>query len=159
MFDPNDSDTVSLEGYPFAWRWTGENHANISEEMLARIQPLNDKSAGEAWQHAMGIQGMSYQEQFTETHELEVDRRGADEPEHDVGEWLKARLPDHSDPIFVSWTERMAAKTDRETFIQHWNTFCYPVEDVVIWPQNEQWVLLFDYKQRFYFAVSNPAAP
>ena len=143
-----------MDGYPFAWRWTGEKHADIAEKMLSRIRPLNDSRARDVWDHALRLQGENYQERFEETDELDVDRRGAGEPDDIVSTWLKSVLPDTSGPVFISWTERMAVQTELGVFIRHWDTFCYPVEDVVIWPQNESWVLLFDYKQRFYFAAA-----
>lgn len=153
MFETTESDYVPMDGYPFAWRWTGENHADISTEMLERIRPLNEFRASDAWDHALKLQGENYRERFEEKDELEVDRRGAGEPADQVSQWLNSILPESDEPIYVSWTKNMAAQTEREVFVSNWSTFCYPVEDVVIWPQSEKWVLLFDYKQRFYFAV------
>jgi Protein of unknown function (DUF2947) len=153
MFETIESDYDEMDGYPFAWRWTGENHADISPEILERIKPLSEARARDAWDHALGLQGEFYKKRFSETDELEVDRTDVNDPENGVSAWLCSVLPASDEPVYISWTERMAARTERDVIVNHWNTFCYPVEDVVIWPQSESWVLLFDYKQRFFFAV------
>jgi len=37
----------------------------------------------------------------------------------------------------------MTIEMDIDIFIKHWHTFYYPVENVVIWPQREHWVLFY----------------
>ena len=153
MFDVRKTDYSPIEDYTFGWRWTDQNRVDVPLAELSRIKPLTQEKAREAWDYSAAFQGKAYRTRFREIDEFHINGRGEPDRDDVVQDWLEKRLPPEGERVFISWTERMAVETDRETFIKHWDTFCYPVEDVVIWPQTEHWVLLFDYKQRFYFAV------
>lgn len=154
MFNTSETDYLALETYRFGWRWTDIRRIVIPEDDLIRIKPLSIEKAKEAWEYANRLQGSSYRTRFKEVDTFEVDGRGTENSDAEVAHWLQKYLSSGSDTIYVSWTEQQAMTTDVRTFVLYWETFCFPVEDVVIWPQHEQWVLLFDYKQRFYFAIA-----
>ncbi|WP_456426645.1 hypothetical protein [Rhodocaloribacter sp.] len=151
MFDVSEKDYAPLEDYRYGWRWTDPNRLSLAPDDLRRIRPLTPEKAREAWTYSEAFQGKAYQTRFREIDAFHVDARN-----EAVRAWLHATLPPEPERLFLSWTEDMAVETDRDTLVRHWDTFCYPVEDVVIWPHSERWVLLFDYKQRFYFAVASP---
>lgn len=155
MFEAKQGDYVPLGGHAFGWRWTEKDRVDIAPDALRRIKPLTPQKAEEAMAYSEAFQGEAYRMRFREIDQYDVDGRWEPALDDKVRSWLHGALPREQERIFVSWTERMAVETDRDTFVQHWDTFCYPVEDVVIWPQSERWVLLFDYKQRFYFAVAD----
>lgn len=142
---------VPWEGYPFAWRWTDPQRRALPAADLVRVRPLTTAKAGEAWHHAGTLQGAAYRDRFREVDAFAVDGR-SDVHEAAAAGWLGRTLPCTPEPVFVSWTPRMAVATVRDVFVRHWASFCFPVEDVVIWPAGEGWVLLFDYRQCFYFA-------
>lgn len=152
MFTFTDSDIVSLDAFPISWRWRSEKHHRLSDEDLAKIQPFTPDKASAAYKYSENFQGKNYRENFREVDEYPVEVRGDNPDGENVRDWLTNLLGTPSLPILISWEEHWAVTTDSETFIRFWDDFLYPVEDVVIWPQDESWVLLWDYKQRFYFA-------
>ena len=37
-------------------------------------------------------------------------------------------------------------------FCQYWDDFCYPAsDDVTIWPLSEEWFLIYDHSEKFFF--------
>jgi len=159
MFEVTEKDYSPIEAYPFGWRWTEKNRIDIPPHALSRIKPFTEEKARAAWDYAEGFQGKMYWTRFQEIDGYDINGRGSPDLDDEIRQWLANTLPATPERVFISWTEQMAVETDRETFINYWDTFCYPVEDVVIWPQSERWVLLFDYKQRFYFAVEQTPNP
>lgn len=151
MFEISENDCVSLEDFAYGWRWTDTDRIKITADHLARIKPLTPDKAEEAWTYSNAFQGEAYRTRFHEMDEYHIDGSG-DLVRADAVQWLRARLPSDDVQIFISWTEQQAVATVLDTFIRYWDAFCFPVEDVVIWPSHERWVLLFDYKQRFYYA-------
>lgn len=158
MFKVSDTDYVPVGDYIFGWRWIDKDRVEISDERLARIRPLTKERAEAAWDYSKSFQGIAYSERFLEIDEYHVDGRGDPGRDGAVRDWLTKCLDQEAERVFISWTKQQAVETDLSTFIKFWNTFCYPVEDVVIWPASESWVLLFDYKQRFYHAVERAEA-
>ena len=150
MFSIEPHDSVPLDTFAIRWRWTEAQHTALPPAHLHRIQPLTEAKAQAAYAYAKAFQGSGYRTRFREVAEFAV----GDREDAGVARWLRDTLPDGPALLFISWTERFAAAVAVDTFIAYWSSFCYPVEDVVIWPQHEGWVLLFDYKQRFYFAVA-----
>ena len=153
MFIVEQNQYASIDSYPFAWRWTDRSRRVIPPEDLCRIKPLSPETALLAWTYAESLQGEAYWKRFQEIDQFDINGRGSPQYDENIHSWLHQRLPAEAQTIFISWSERMAVETDRATFVRYWDTFCFPVEDVVIWPRREDWVLLFDYKQRFYFAT------
>jgi len=147
-------DYVTLDTWPFGWRFADSELVDIPVRDRDEIRPFSETAARLAWDYAAALHGQSYRDRFRETAELQVDGRGSASLEGPVSERLDSILPATTEQLFVSWTERMAAESRRDFFVRHWSAFCFPVEDVVIWPQDVAWVLAFDYKQRFYFALS-----
>ena len=141
------TDFVAMDGYPFAWRWKREN----VDSSLSGIKPLTESKAAELYEYSKRFQGRDYHDLFDEQAFLDLEVSGLGNKE--VADWLEKTFPESNDQLIISWTQRQAVLTDLQTFVVNWFSFCMPVEDVVIWPENEQWVMLFDYKQRFYFAV------
>ena len=154
MFAVDPKDYIPLADYTFAWRWRDADRVDIPVAALRRIRPLSTPKAGQAWEYVKRFQGDAYWSRSREVGEFAVDGQSAG-----ARSWLAGHLPGQTAKIYISWTQRMALETDSALFIEYWDTFCFPVEDVVIWPPSENWVLLFDYKERFYYAVEKTAAP
>lgn len=153
MFQIAEKDYLPLTDYIFGWRWMDAKRIVIPKEDLNLIKPMAYEKAKMAYAYSNGLQGKTYFEKYDEKAFYEIDSR-YDTDKAAINSWLAAQLPKGNEKLFVSWSEQQAVETDQNIFIKYWDTFCYPVEDSVIWPENEKWILLFDYKQRFYFAVS-----
>ena len=134
MFAVITNDFIALENAPFGWRWTSEKHSAVPLGDRSEIKPLSEPKALEAWEYAKSLQGTSYRMRFKEIAELEVENPAESLPEGFIREWLSGHLSETQGPVYLSWSERMAVQTDSKTLVKYWNTFCYPVEDVVIWP-------------------------
>ncbi len=152
MFNYTDADLVSLDAFPISWRWRSEKHNRLSDRDLAKIQPFTPAKANAAYKYSENFQGKNYREKFQEIDDYPVEVRGDNPQGENVHDWLTKLLGNIPESIFISWDKDWAVATDVLTFTRFWDDFLYPVEDVVIWPQDESWVLLWDYKQRFYFA-------
>jgi hypothetical protein len=157
QFSLQPRDYRPIDSWPFGWRFVDTDRIEIPRPDLDRIRPLSEAASRSAWDHAAVLHGSGYRNRFTETDGFEVNGRWSAELEDPVTAWLEEVIPPTNAPLFLSWTERMAVETVRDVFVRHWSAFCYPVEDLVAWPRHEAWVLAFDYKQRFYFAVSRGA--
>jgi len=158
MFEVDDKDYVQLRECPFGCRWTDSVRAPISDDELSQIRPLSFQKSQAAWDYAEAFQGENYWERFQEIDQFTADGRGDEGHDNVIRAWLTKCLSSEPIPLFVSWTEQQAVETNALVFIKYWDTFCYPVEDLVIWPKHERWVLLFDYKQNFYFAQARAAS-
>ena len=152
MFTYHESDCISLEAFPIKWRWLEENHTPLPEADLQTIHPLSEAKAREAYAYSSNFQGENYRTRYQEIDEYHVEGRNHEPYYKNAREWLLSHLGNDSGIIFISWIEPWAMAVELRTFLTYWESFLYPVEDVVIWPAHEQWALLFDYKQRFYFA-------
>lgn len=152
MFTFSDSDIVSLDAFPISWRWRSEKHNRLPDADLAKIHPFTPDKASAAYKYSDNFQGKNYRDKFQEIDEYPVEVRGENPAGENVRDWLINLLGKTPLPIFISWSKNWAVATDSDTLIRFWDDFLYPVEDVVIWPVDESWVLLWDYKQRFYFA-------
>jgi len=146
-------DYLNMRDTPYGWRWLDTKRVDIPKDELNGIRPLTPEKAKAAYSYSERFQGTAYQQYFEELDTFVVDSRGDQERRETVSRWLEMRLPADQSDLLISWTEKMAVVTDRDLFIKYWDSFCYPVEDVVIWPLSEGWVLLFDYKQRFFYAI------
>jgi hypothetical protein len=50
------------------------------------------------------------------------------------------------------WDERLAICVSWGVFCQYWDDFCYPAsDDVAIWPLSEEWFLIIDHSEKFFF--------
>ncbi len=147
-------DLQPMEGFPWAWRWTDPSRANVEADALEHIRPLTPAAASRVLERSSVLQGKEYPARFEEIADLDVGLHGRFDEHRDgiTREWLARYVPESDDPVVVSYDERHAMLTTGAIFVRHWDTFCFPVEDVVIFPLSEEWTLAFDYKQRFYFA-------
>lgn len=152
MFHYDDTDFCKMAEFALKWRWTSAKHNKLPLDELAKIQPFTEDTANILWQYSKRMQGKNYQEKYQEVDEFHVPGRNDAKAVDVTRIWLQEKIGGTTQPLLISWIESWAALTTIEIFIKYWDDFCYPVEDNVIWPQDESWALLFDYKQRFYFA-------
>ena len=146
------ADMTDLSAFPLRWRWTPERSAGFTEDLLARIQPLQPEKARELCQLALTSLSAEPGDFDIITrlfeHPVRIDTRSAD-----VVAWLTERIP-AGVPIVVSWNCDVAVLTDSDLFIAHWDDFCYPSsDDVSVFPLDAGWVLHFWHEEQFLYAT------
>lgn len=68
--------------------------------------------------------------------------------------WLRQHQPNFSTSVILSWDKDIALRTTWGIFTSYWDDFCYPMsDDLVVWPEDEKWVLLYHHEERFYFGT------
>gem|GEM_PF-3314778 len=131
---PETPNETLLSSFPLAWRWTDPRYHALPPESLARIRPLDEGAAENAWKTSSRLASDDALDPFRPNAHLfcqitELDT--GDEDEHIVDMWLKDRLPKLPIDVIVSWQPTIAVVTDTEIFMQYWSSFCYPASDDV----------------------------
>lgn len=148
MITLSESDFVSLDAFPFAWRWTQEGHASFPAATLARIRPLAPDRAGaiapEATELCVG-------------GDTATMRSAAGDPER-VRAWLATLPVKPETAILAFWDVETAVVTDWQTFVTYWDDFCYPAsDDVTVWNPRGVWYLCYDHEEVFRFGRRSPS--
>lgn len=57
--------------------------------------------------------------------------------------------------VILSWSAESALVTRWDTFVQHWDAFCYPSsDDVTVWPLSGEWTLCYHHDETIDFRRS-----
>jgi hypothetical protein len=140
---------MTVREHSLAWRWTDPNHAVLSDHVLAQIHPVEQMEAVRLFQKGLCFVGRNglIPETFPK-----IVRQRADILAEVGCCWLRQQQPDISQHVYVSWLCDTAIRTTWEVFINHWNNFCYPAsDDVIIWPESENWALFYFHEEEFQF--------
>jgi hypothetical protein len=140
MMTLSDSDFVPLEGFSLAWRWTQDDA--LPPASLERIRPLSLERAAaiapEATELCIG-------------GDTAMLRSAAGDPSR-IRDWLNALPVERDAVVLASWDVETAVATDWETFVKHWDDFCYAgSDDVTFWSPTATWYLCYDHEEVFRF--------
>lgn len=132
--------------HPLAWRW-----GQLPVDVLAQMEAL---SADDAliWhiQSLLFLDPDCLSPKFFEVVRFQNEGLACAE----VGAWLRAQQPDLERRIQISWSEDLAVCTTWGIFTAYWDDFCYPSsDDVVIFPEAAEWVLLYHHTHEFQFGL------
>jgi hypothetical protein len=146
------ADFAPLDDFPLLGRWTRRSHDLLPAAALATIRPLTRAAAAALAPEAANR--CSERPAF----ELELSISA----EWDDGEPVRERLwalgIPHDERVILSWTRELAVETRWETFVQHWDAFCYPSsDDVTVWARHSDWTLCYRHFQFIEFSRSPPA--
>ena len=146
MIELAQSDFVSLEEFPLAWRFAPERVGEASSNWLSRVRPLGQSRAADAALFARDSCGAS--------REFTITLRSDDSPLV-VQAALNALPPAPATRIVLSWDSRTAVATEWEVFVAHWGVFCYPAsDDVTIMPLDGDWCLCYRHYEIFQFSAA-----
>ena len=144
---------MTIREHPLAWRWTDSRYALFPENILAQIEPVDLRRAEDLFRHSLRLLGRD--ELSPEAFETVVRSR-ADIPTGAGCAWLRAQQPDLFARVSVSWEKSVAVQTTWEIFSSRWDDFCYPSsDDVVVWPESENWALFYHHEEEFQFGGIN----
>jgi hypothetical protein len=139
---------MTIREHPLAWRWTDPKYAVLPDDTLAQMQPIGQE-AERLFQKSRGF----LLRDSLSTHEFRsIVRHSGDVPVEVGRRWLRQQQPDLSTQVLVSWQRDAAIRTTWKIFTAHWDDFCYPSsDDVIVWPESEQWALFYFHEQEFQF--------
>jgi hypothetical protein len=152
----NDFEYSVLEEFPYKWRWIDPKYNVLPEHELKMIFPLAEKSSELLFYHALKYsQDWEYrlsEDLFYDIVSIDAKVISDDADIEGIRTWLLNHLPKDNPEIFISWQPDTAVRTNVNLFVRYWDDFCYPGDDVAIFPLSEEWVLLYWHEERFYFA-------
>lgn len=139
-----------IQDHKLAWRWTDQAHAVLPDEVLAQMYPANLSEAQALHKRSMTLLGRDglrpeFSAAIVCTEEFS-SQAGT--------KWLSQQHPQSDQPVFLSWDQESALRTNWGVFTSYWQEFCYPVsDDLVVFPESEAWVLLYHHKEEFHFGT------
>ena len=139
----SSNDYTSLDEFPLGWRFTSQRLSRPAADVVSRLRPLGRDAAARAARTA---------------GERDCDAIGeprtfrSDDPPGTVRTNLHALAIDPRTEIVLSWNPSTALRTDWETFVGHWDDFCYPAADNVdIRAPDGDWILRYHHYEVFQF--------
>jgi len=130
---------MTVQEFPLAWRWTQPTHALLSPEVLTRIRPLSPSQAARARVGAPEGGASAVSCSTSDSHPAEIRS------------WLLRLQPNVEVPVAVCWSKDLGVETDWGLFVEHWDDFCYPFDEVTIQPVTGGWLLLYHGEEQFEF--------
>ena len=127
-----------IEEFPLIWRWRQATHAIFARSDLATLQPCTPIEA-----QAIRAQTRTYivRNGWTINCSEQTSISVRDVSQSKGCAWLRSLVPDLLEEIIVSWDDCMALWTKWELFTRCWDDFCYPFDDVIIIPKQDNWLL------------------
>lgn len=146
-----EQDFADISTFSLAWRWTDAKYWKASEFELKKIRPFTPATARRLWnemcQKTFGEE--SNAQAFFATDALECQTDGESTL---VVQWLASLFTDQSCQVIIFWEPDKAVVTEQDLFVRHWDDFCFPsVEDVIIQPVDDSWVLFYNHEEMFHF--------
>lgn len=127
-----------MDKFPLKWRWTDDDYYRLPDEELEKILPLTQESAKDTWKKSLTF--IDLNNEFLPNPELFDSIEIIESNDSDnVIRWLSEKIT--SDTIILSWQPEFSVKTCRDVFLRYWDEFCYPSDDLSIWPDSEEWVI------------------
>jgi hypothetical protein len=146
------ADFAPLDSFPLKWRWTDSRWNELPPDVLSTIRPLAEVKAHEIFRVSAGYyknDGLN-EPLFGGIVQTRAESEGDNFLR--VQRWLLTEIPDAPREVVLSWDSRRAAVVAWGTFCRFWDDFCYPgSDDVAIFPQNEEWALLYHREEYLFF--------
>ncbi|MGE8060471.1 hypothetical protein [Pseudomonas sp. NPDC089547] len=139
---------MRIQNHKLAWRWIDPAYAVLPQKILAQMQAVLPDEA-----RALHKRTLHFLDNHCLSTELRPEVFNAEQagPER-CSNWLKQLQPHLEQPVSLSWEAETALRTTWEVFISFWPEFCYPSsDDLVVFPESEEWVLLYNHDQNFQF--------
>ena len=140
---------MPIEKFPLSWRWTNKSHAELPEEDLAKITPIDQKLASELFDAGSSVI------QERSSVEASVDTAGSEET---IRAWLR-RLPlSSASTVTIVWSKQLGVRLPWGIFVDYWSDFCYPSSDeAFVFLEDGSCALSYDHSEQFrYTGVRNP---
>lgn len=154
----NTRDTVPLDRFPEAWRWSRDRGVEVTEAELARIRPLSSAAAAALWEETPSYVRSMFPPGGGLAPDAAQYRVGA-YGDASVPQWLFSMVPDGAEKLLVIWERELAVHTDWALFVKLWDSFCLPCkDDAWIVPETRDWLLAYHHEDEFFFLRESPGA-
>lgn len=149
-FEILDIDIISLEKFPLKWRWTDERYRKFSETVLSRINPLTTEKASELYDFQSRFSPFENFQYEKVTDENYIRTNFFDSPA--ITGWLKNKIGEEENFIFLCWNRNWAVRTTARVFCDYWEDFCYPAsDDIVITAEKVNWIIVYHHEEYLFF--------
>lgn len=144
-------DLTPLSDFSERWRWTDPAHDLLPQDALDTIQPVSAFRALDVWnaeRRFLDVRENSLSRDFftVERFPIPQEREGAKR-------WLARRLVPATERVVICYGQETAVITTAETFVNYWDSFCYPSDDVTVWPLTQCWALLHHHTEVFHYGI------
>ncbi len=139
---------MDIRQHTLAWRWTDSNYAQLPEDVLGQLLPIDVAEAVKHHKVALSYLGRDALSPLFTSLVLSTKHLSAEEGTC----WLKQHGPPSSTEIILSWDPTVALRTTWAIFVKYWQEFCYPAsDDLVVFPSIGNWALLYHHEEEFHF--------
>ena len=142
---------LPMSEFSLKYRFTDPKWNLLPKEYLTKIRPFSV-----AWARRLRERSIAFLYSLDRRVDLftQVLHHDADgEPEEITRSWLQDLPSDDDEDVVISWNREDAVLAPWGVFVRYWDDFCYPFENVVVWPLSENWVLQPNNDARFRFGV------
>mgnify|MGYP001797139176 CR=1 FL=1 len=147
MIEFSSSDFSPLAEFPLLWRWTQATHHLLTSAIMSTLAPLASTAAVRVAREASRkctARGIT---------ERELSFRAEAAIATAVGSRLDALAIPRDERIVLSWNSDVALVTRWDTFVDHWDAFCYPSsDDVTVMPLRGGWALCYYHDELMEFS-------
>lgn len=141
--------TMDIREHPLGWRWTDPQHAVLPDDVLDQMMPFSSEEAEELLERSGAFNGRK--KISPRQYEVRVISSAILSPAEGSA-WLRFQQPDTEAEVFLLWDSDTAIQTTWGIFAKYWEDFCYPSsDDLGVWPEDEEWGLLFHHNEEFHF--------
>jgi len=153
----------SFDEFPLKWRFTDPKHVLLSDEHLAQVRPLDEKSSRKLWsfilESNLHASDPFLEDFFQSVESISIPNSTGDYAEEDsrVRKWLyRCALP-FDKRVLLSWQPELAVETTWKMLVKYWSDFYYPVsDDLTVFDESLQWALLFHHNEKVFFGTNSP---
>lgn len=141
---------MDIRHHKLAWRWTDRNYAQLPDDVLCQLLPIDEAEAMEHHKGALSYLGREALSPRFRSLVMNTEHLSAEEGSH----WLMQQWPSLGTEVVLSWDPTVALKTTWAIFVKYWQEFCYPAsDDLVVFPLTGSWVLLYHHEEAFHFGL------
>lgn len=134
--------------FPLAWRWTQPSHNVLPPEVMTQIVPLSQ---------VLAPGGVTTGGELDRSSFEEVQTASADVPCEQGAEWLRLLPVAPAEQVIVRWDSLTSVRTTWRVFADYWDDFCYPHDDVEVFPESGKWLLLYHHWEQFEWGLRRQA--
>lgn len=140
---------MNIREHPLAWRWTDPKYTILPDDVLARMQPPDQREI-ELWEKK--ISNLIGPEGLVPAAFKTIQKHNADISLLECRSWLQGQQPNPSLEVFVFWDKTTALRTTWGIVMEYWDDFFYPSSDnAYVWPETLNWMLAYFHEEQLQF--------
>ncbi|MCD8413640.1 DUF2947 family protein [Tenacibaculum finnmarkense] len=159
-FEQLDKHIISMTEFNLKWRFTEEKYDYLPEQHLNELKPL-DNTGAEFLAEFLSDYKVHNEMPFKNGMFRNLDKAKIFENnEKEITKWLYQRAIPFDKEVFLSWDGNNGMITKWKFVVKYWNSLFYGgADDLTIFDQSLQWVLLFHHEEEIYFGTNKNYEP